>query len=126
MNGQDPFVPKLSQREYLDRLKTAGYRGNQALGIMVDAGFDGESVRADILSDYEAERQEFLRQQEELRRGRVKQRSREEPSLSRKERNATLFRRRKKRVYLPNLRVELYCQERKPKLIQQGLRELSN
>ena len=70
MNGQDPFVPKLSQREYLDRLKTAGYRGNQALGIMVDAGFDGESVRADILSDYEAERQEFLRQQEELKRQR--------------------------------------------------------
>ena len=68
MNGQDSFTPKLSQREYLDRLKNAGYRGNQALGIMVDSGFDGESVRADLLSDYEVEREQFLKQQEEIRK----------------------------------------------------------
>ena len=49
MNGQDPFVPTLSQQEYLKRLKAAGYKGKQALGIMVDAGFNSESVKADLL-----------------------------------------------------------------------------
>ena len=97
MNGQDSFTPKLSQREYLDRLKNAGYRGNQALGIMVDSGFDGESVRADLLSDYEVEREQFLKQQEEIRKQIEAEKKRREQLEAEKEERDQFFEDQKKK-----------------------------
>lgn len=98
MNGQDSFEPKLSQREYLDRLKRAGYRGNQALGIMVDSGFDSESVRADLLSDYETERENFLKQQEEIKKQREEEQKRLEQLEAEREDRDKFFEDQKKRL----------------------------
>ena len=97
MNGQDSFEPKLSQREYLDRLKRAGYRGNQALGIMVDSGFDSESVRADLLSDYETERENFLKQQEEIKKQREEEQKRLEQLEAEREDRDKFFEDQKKK-----------------------------
>ena len=97
MNGQNPFVPTLSQQEYLKRLKAAGYGGKQALGIMVDSGFDSESVKADLLAEYEREREEFLRKQEELRKQREAEiRRREQLEAEREERDNFFAEQKKK------------------------------
>lgn len=127
MNGQNPFVPTLSQQEYLKRLKAAGYGGKQALGIMVDSGFDSESVKADLLAEYEREREEFLRKQEELRKQREAEIRRREQLEAEREERDNFFAEQKKRVYLPNLRAPLYdLDSTRRQLTQPTLRELKN
>ena len=97
MNGENPFVPQLDQQEYLKRLKDAGYSGKQALGIMTDSGFDPMSVQADLIADYEADREKFLQEQNELKKQREAEMLRREQLEAERELREQFFEEEKKK-----------------------------
>ena len=58
-------APVLSMDEYLRRLKELGVEGNDAVSIMAGNGYDGQQVYNHLVSEYETQREEYLKAQKE-------------------------------------------------------------